>query len=150
MLDALLQVLFTIVRALAPFAPFLTEHIYQLLRSQLAQMISELPDARSVYFLPFPTVQEALFDAVIKRQVSVMQKVIQLGRVARERRNLSLKTPLLSLVVIPDSQPLADIDTLKSYVEEELNVRGIVLTDDEERYGILLEARVDWPSLGRN
>lgn len=78
-----------------------------------------------------------------------MQKVIQLGRVARERRNLSLKITLLSLVVIADSQPLADIDALKSYVQEELNVRDVVLTGDEERYNILLEARVDWASLGK-
>ncbi|KAK4156975.1 isoleucyl-tRNA synthetase [Chaetomidium leptoderma] len=148
-LNSLLQVLFTMVRALAPFTPFLTEHIYQLLRPQLAEATAGFADARSVHFLPFPTVQEALFDTVIERQVSVMQKVIQLGRVARERRNLSLKTPLLSLVVIADSQPLADMDSLKSYVLEELNVRNLVLTDDEERYSIHLEARVDWPSLGK-
>ncbi|KAL2199477.1 tRNA synthetases class I-domain-containing protein [Corynascus similis CBS 632.67] len=83
------------------------------------------------------------------RQMSVMQKVIQLGRVVRERRNLSLKTPLLSLVVVADRQALEDIETLKSYVLEELNVRNIVLTDDEEQYKIVLEARVDWPSLGK-
>lgn len=148
-LNTLLQVLFTMVRALAPFIPFLTEHIYQLLRPHLVSATASCADARSVHFLPFPTVQEALFDAVIERQVSVMQKVIQLGRVARERRGLSLKTPLLSLVVIADSQPLADINSLKSYVQEELNVRDVVLTDDEERFGIRLEARVDWPSLGK-
>lgn len=148
-LNTLLQVLLTIVRALAPFIPFLTEHIYQLLRPQLSEVAAAFADARSVHFLPFPTVQEALFDETIERQVSVMQRVIQLGRVARERRNLSLKTPLLSLVVIADNQPLADIDSLKSYVQEELNVRDIILTEDEERYNILLEARVDWPSLGK-
>lgn len=148
-LNTLLQVLFTMVRALAPFIPFLTEHTYQLLRPQLASVTVEFADARSVHFLPFPTVQEALFDGVIERQVSVMQKVIQLGRVARERSNLSLKTPLLSLVVVTHKQALADIESLKLYVQEELNVRNIVLTDDEEQYNILLEARVDWPSLGK-
>ncbi|KAL2143145.1 hypothetical protein VTI28DRAFT_292 [Corynascus sepedonium] len=149
-LNTLLQVLFTMVRALAPFIPFLTEHIYQLLRPQLSSATAEFADTRSVHFLPFPTVHEALFDEVIERQMSVMQKVIQLGRVARERRNLSLKTPLLSLVVVADRQALEDIETLKSYVLEELNVRNIVLTDDEEQYNIVLEARVDWPSLGKN
>ncbi|KAK4143920.1 isoleucyl-tRNA synthetase [Dichotomopilus funicola] len=148
-LNTLLQVLFTMVRALAPFIPFLTEHTYQLLRPQLASVTAEFADARSVHFLPFPTVQEALFDGVIERQVSVMQKVIQLGRVARERSNLSLKTPLLSLVVVAHKQALADIESLKLYVQEELNVRNIILTDDEEQYNILLEARVDWPSLGK-
>ena len=137
------------VRALAPFTPFLTEHIYQLLRPQLTPATADLPDARSVHFLPFPAVQEALFDAVIERRVAVMQRVIQLGRAARERRNVSLKTPLLSLVVIADAQPLADVDSLAAYVREELNVREVVLTGDEARYRIRLEARVDWPSLGK-
>ncbi|KAK4249430.1 hypothetical protein C7999DRAFT_39414 [Corynascus novoguineensis] len=137
-LNALLQVLFTMVRALAPFIPFLAEHIYQLLRPQLASATAEFTDARSVHFLPFPTVHEALFDGVIERQVSVMQKVIQLGRVARERRNLSLKTPLLPLVVVADRQALADIEFLKSYVQEELNVHNIVLTDYEEQYNIVV------------
>lgn len=148
-LQTLLQVLFTIIRALAPFTPFITEHIYQLLRPQLGGVTDQFQDARSIHFLPFPAVQEALFDQVIERQVSAMQKVIQLGRGARERRNLSLKTPLLSLVVIADRQPLSDVDSLKSYIQEELNVRDIILTDDEERYNICLEARVDWPRLGK-
>jgi isoleucyl-tRNA synthetase len=148
-LNTLLQVLFTMVRALAPFTPFLTEHIYQLLRPHLAPATADLPDARSVHFLPFPAVQEALFDADIERRVAAMQRVIQLGRVARERRNMSLKTPLLSLVVIADVQPLADVDSLAAYVREELNVRDVVLTRDEARYGIRLEAKVDWPSLGK-
>jgi isoleucyl-tRNA synthetase len=148
-LNTLLQVLFTMVRALAPFIPFLTEHIYQLLRPHLASAIAEFADARSVHFLPFPAVQEVLFDKVIERQVSVLQRVIQLGTVARERRNLSLKTPLLTLVVVADRQALADTESLQSYVQEELNVRNVVVTDDEEQYNILFEARVDWPSLGK-
>lgn len=34
-LNALLRVLFTMVRALAPFVPFVTEHIYGLLKPYL-------------------------------------------------------------------------------------------------------------------
>jgi isoleucyl-tRNA synthetase len=144
-LNTLLRVLFTLVCALAPFTPFLTEHIYQLLRPHLAETtMAEFEDARSVHFLPFPPVQEALFDEVIERQVAVMQKEIQLGRTARERCGLSLKTPLSRMVVIADVPTLEDVEALKGYVLEELNVRDVALSDDEERYGIWLEARVDW------
>ncbi|KAK4146405.1 uncharacterized protein C8A04DRAFT_25626 [Dichotomopilus funicola] len=83
-LTTLLQVLFTLVRALAPFTPFLTEHIYQLLRPVLPT--TGVGYARSVHFLPFPRVQTALLDKAVERQVEAMQKVIQLGRAARERR----------------------------------------------------------------
>ncbi|KAH7317048.1 isoleucyl-tRNA synthetase [Stachybotrys elegans] len=148
-LNTLIQVLFTMIRALAPFIPFITEHIYQLLKPQLGSILEEFKDSRSVHFLPFPTVQEALFDEVIERRVFSMQKVIQLGRLARERRTLALRTPLLTLVVIADSQQLSDIESLKSYVQEELNVRDVILTENEEEYNILLEAKVDWPTLGK-
>lgn len=148
-LNTLFQVLFIVIRAMAPFTPFLTEHIYGLLKPYLGHAASQYQDARSVHFLPFPEVQETLFDEVIERKVSAMQKVIQLGRTARERCNISLKTPLLSLVVIADAQVISDVESLLSYVKEELNIRDVILTSDEERYNIFLEARVDWPTLGK-
>lgn len=84
-----------------------------------------------------------------ERKVSAMQKVIQLGRVTRERADLPLKTPILSLVVIADAQDLSDVDELQVYVKEELNIREIVLSSDAEWLDIILEARVDWPTLGK-
>ncbi|MCJ1382940.1 hypothetical protein MMC17_006053 [Xylographa soralifera] len=78
-----------------------------------------------------------------------MQKVVQLAGTARERCNTSLKTPLLSLVVITDTQRISDVQSLQSYVKEEINIRDINLTGGEERYNILLEARVDWPTPGK-
>ncbi|CAI7677035.1 unnamed protein product [Penicillium pancosmium] len=54
-LHTLFEVLFTLVRALAPFTPFITEHIYRLLKPYLGDGINKYSDARSVHFLPFPT-----------------------------------------------------------------------------------------------
>ncbi|KND92086.1 Isoleucine--tRNA ligase, cytoplasmic [Tolypocladium ophioglossoides CBS 100239] len=148
-LNTLLQVLFTIVRALAPFTPFITEYIYGLLKPHLGDIMKSFRNTRSVHFLAFPTADEAFFDEVIERKMAFMQKVIQLGRVARERRSISLKTPLLSLVVVTEEQHVSDLESLKAYVQEELNVRDVILTTDAERYGVLLEAKVDWPTLGK-
>lgn len=148
-LDTLFQVLFTIVRALAPFIPFITEHIYGLMKIYQEDAAADSEETRSVHFLPFPVVQEALFDEVVERKISTMQKVIELARIARDRCNTPLKTPLLTLVVVSDSQRLSDLESLQSYVKEELNIKNIVLTGDEDRYNIRLEARVDWPTLGK-
>lgn len=148
-LNTLLLVLFTAVRALAPFTPFITEHIYGLLRPYLTAYLVDAKDFRSVHFLPFPTVQESLFDQVTERRVAAMQNVINLGRAAREKRNISVRVPLLSMVVIADAQHLADVESLESYVKEELNVRDLILTSDETKHNIKLEARVDWPTLGK-
>lgn len=85
-------------------------------------MTSRFQDARSVHFLPLPTVEDSLFNKEIERKVSAMQKVIQLSRTVRERHNIARKTPLLSLVVIADEQVLCDVQSSQSYVKEELNV----------------------------
>jgi len=134
---------------LAPFTPFITEHIYGLLKPYLTAYLVDATDSRSVHFLPYPTVQESLFDEVTERRVAAMQNVINLGRIAREKGNTSIRVPLLSLVVIADAQHLADVESLQTYVKEELNVRDLVLTSDETKYNIKLEARVDWPTLGK-
>ncbi|KAI1172192.1 isoleucyl-tRNA synthetase [Nemania sp. FL0916] len=148
-MNSLLEALFTIIRAMAPFTPFLTEHIYSLLKPHLGPAVAQYSDSRSVHFLPYPTEQEALIDEDIERKVSAMQNVIRLARTARERANVPLKTPLLSLVVIADPGILSDVGSLSSYIKEELNVRDVIISTDEEQYNIILEARVDWSVLGR-
>jgi isoleucyl-tRNA synthetase len=79
-----------------------------------------------------------------------MQRVIELGRVSRERRTIGLKTPLRTLVVIHhDNQYLEDIKSLESYITEELNVRDLVLTSDEAKYNVQYSVTADWPVLGK-
>ena len=134
---------------MAPFTPFITEHIHGLLKPYLGDFVAGLENSSSVNFLPFPTVRDELLDAVIQRKISAMQKVIKLARAARKRRCISLKIPLKSLVVIGDFQFISDVDTLRSYVTEEFNVREVILTSNEEDYNIRLEAKVDWPTLGK-
>ena len=149
-MNTLFRVLFTLVRALAPFIPFLTEHIYGLLKPHLSEeAVAQFRDSRSVHFLPFPTVQESLFDEATELRIATMQKVIQLARGAREKSQVPLKTPLRSLVVVADPDILAHVEALASYIKEELNVRDVVLSSDEQQHNILLEARVDWPTLGK-
>ncbi len=148
-LSTLLEVLFTLVKALAPFTPFVTEHIYGLLKPHLSEALVQYQDSRSVHFLPFPAVQDELVDEEAERKMVLLQKVIQQGRVARERRNLSLKTPLLSVVVVGHDKHLSELETMKGYIREELNVRDVYFTSSEEEYGIHLEAKVDWPTLGK-
>ncbi|KAF3208122.1 isoleucine--tRNA ligase [Orbilia oligospora] len=148
-LNSLFEVLFTIVRALAPFTPFITDNLYQRLLPHIPkEMLPE--DHRSVHFLSYPDVREELYDEVVERQVARMQKVIDLGRVSRERKAIGLKTPLKTLVVIhPDPEYLSDVESLQSYIKSELNIRDLVLSSDEEKYGVKYTLQADWPTLGK-
>ncbi|KAI9759215.1 MAG: isoleucine--tRNA ligase [Chaenotheca gracillima] len=149
-LNSLFHVLFILIRALAPFIPFLTDHMYKLLLPHISKQLQDtFDDTGSVHFLPFPEVQTELLDEAVERRVGRMQRVIGLTRVARERRAIGLKTPLETLVVIGDPDLLEDVKSLESYIREELNVRELVVSSDEEKYNITLSVIPDWPTLGK-
>ncbi|GAA6052199.1 hypothetical protein JCM3770_000792 [Rhodotorula araucariae] len=152
-LNTLFETLFTLVRTLSCFTPFLTEHIYQGLRPFFPDDTASLEvgsDLRSLHFLSFPKAREEYFDPVIERQVSRLQAVIELGRTVRERMVVPLKTPLAELVVFhPSQEYLDDVASLLPYVEQELNVRSVVFTSDEARCGIKYRVDADYAVLGR-
>lgn len=87
---------------------------------------------------------------VFQRSANTLSQVINLGRLARERRTVSLKTPLKSLVVLhADQQYLDDVKSLEGYVLDELNIRDLVLSSDEEKYGVQYSVNPDVKSLGQ-
>jgi len=138
-----------LTKGLAPFTPFITETIYQRLLPHIPKSLQG-KDSRSVHFLEFPDVREELFDAEIERRVGRMQRVIELARVSRERRTVGLKTPLKTLIVIhPDPVYLEDVQSLESYITEELNIRDLVLSSDEAKYNVQYSVSADWPVLGK-
>ena len=148
-LNTLFEVLYTLVRGLAPFTPFLTDNIYLRIAPYLPTSLQG-KDSRSVHFLPFPEVREELFDEDVERRVGRMQRVIELGRVSRERRTIGLKQPLKSLVIIhPNQTYLDDVSSLEGAICEELNVHELILSSDEAKYNVQYSVTADWPTLGK-
>ncbi|KAG7893564.1 hypothetical protein KL905_002308 [Ogataea polymorpha] len=151
-MNTLTEALFTLVRAMAPFTPYLAENIYGrikvLFEEQTLKKYGENTD--SVHFLSYPIVNDSLIDEKIELAVSRMQKIIDLGRNIREKKTISLKTPLRELVVLhSDPGYLEDVKALQSYIKEELNVRDLVITSDEDKFGVEYKAVADWPVLGK-
>lgn len=156
-LNTLAEALFILCRLMAPFTPFLADGIFQRLKPFFTTpeliKFSITPEANavnSVHFMAYPTVREELFDAEIELAVSRMQKIIDLGRNIREKKMISLKTPLKELVVLnSDASYLKDVEALSGYITSELNVRNLVITSDEAKYGVQYTAVADWPVLGK-
>lgn len=151
-LNSLFEALFTFIRAMAPFTPFLSDSIYLRMKEFIPGEVLAMfgKDDRSVHFLSYPEVRKELFDEAIEKSVARMQSVIDLGRNIREKKTISLKTPLKSLVILhSDEDYLKDIEDLKDYIVEELNVHDIIITSDEAKYGVEYRAVADWPVLGK-
>ncbi|XP_054281987.1 isoleucine--tRNA ligase, cytoplasmic [Macrosteles quadrilineatus] len=142
-LATLSTVLFTMVRVMAPYTPFLTELMYQNLR-QLTHR-----QEKSVHFVMMPQPRTSLIDEDIERAVSRMQSVIELGRKIRDRKTLPIKYPLPEVVVIVNSETqVSEVLRLQQYITEELNVRKVTVTADKQTYGVSLRAEPDHKTLG--
>ncbi len=147
-LDTLFSVLFTMVRVFAPFTPFLTETMYQRLKTMVVGYAGDKEKA-SVHFLMIPQPRDDLINENIERSVARMQAVIDLGRVIRDRRTIPVKYPLPEVVVIhKDQQCLDDVGRLQDYVLDELNVKIVTLSSDKKTYGVVLKAEPNFKALG--
>ncbi|KAG2485316.1 hypothetical protein HYH03_015989 [Edaphochlamys debaryana] len=145
-LSCLFNVLLDVCKVMAPFTPFLTEAMYQNLRAALPPGAPE-----SVHWCDFPaTVAAHEGDDRIQQSVDRMQRVIELGRTIRERRNRPLKSPLTRLIVVHDDAAFLDDikGELREYVESELNVRSLEVCANPLQYASL-RAQPDWQVLGK-
>lgn len=147
-LETLFSVLFSMIRMMAPFTPFLTELMYQNLKNLLKESETQ-ENANSIHFLFLPEPQDHLIDKEVERKVSRMQTAVEVGRLMRDRKTLPIKYPLPELIVIhEDPEYLNDIVSLEKYVVEELNVKKLTVTTEKHKYGVQLRAEPDIKQLG--
>lgn len=68
-----------------------------------------------------------------------MQKVIELGRVIRERKSKPLKQPLRQLTIVhPDTAVLHSLKgELSEYIYQEVNVRDLATCSNPQKFGSL-------------
>ncbi|XP_003217709.2 isoleucine--tRNA ligase, cytoplasmic [Anolis carolinensis] len=149
-LETLFSVLFSMCKLMAPYTPFITELMYQNLKTLIDPACVQEKNTDSIHYLMLPQVREDLIDKNIESAVSRMQSVIELGRVIRDRKTIPVKYPLKEVVVIhQDPQALEDIRSLEKYILEELNVRQVTFSTDKDKYGIRLRAEPDHMVLGK-
>ena len=137
-------VLQELCRLMAPFAPFLSDHLHQ----ELAKFGGGA-EPTSVHLCDYPTFEEGFAKPALESAVARMRQVILLGRQQREEARVGLRTPLRSLKVIHrDRGLLGELAKLGIYIKAELNVQELSFDADEERY-VQLAAKPNFRLLGK-
>lgn len=140
--NTLYFVLMGFSRALAPFLPFVTETIYQNLKTSF----SDLPE--SVHLTSYPVADNAITDNELEAAMGLIQQTVGLGRTLRASSKLRTRQPLQSITVVTRNESAAE--TLRVYgdhIKEELNVKEVLFSADEE--GLVdLEVKPNFPVLG--
>ena len=103
----------TLTRLMAPLAPFVTDYIWGVLRSEGS------PD--SVHLATWPAFDAALIDEQLATQMALARRLVELGRSARATEVVRVRQPLARALV--GAAGFADLPAeLRAQVAEELNV----------------------------
>ena len=140
----LYEALFELSISMAPFAPFLSETLYQELKD-----FSSLELPQSVHLCSYPEVSKKRIKPLLESAVQRIQHVILLGRQKRNQEKLKTKYPVSEITIIhPDKKLLKEISKLENYLQQELNAKKVKYSTDEENF-IELYAKPNSRILGK-
>jgi isoleucyl-tRNA synthetase len=114
--------LVTISKAAAPMIPFMTEDIYRNLVCSIDKTAPE-----SIHLCDFPTVDEKLIDKELEENMEAVLKVVVMGRACRNTANIKNRQPISTMFI---KAPFELGEFYKEIIEDELNVKSVVFTDD--------------------
>jgi len=83
---------------IAPFAPFIAEHIFLELKKYKTNCI-----IKSVHLMEMPRRDFMVKDEIILKNMEIAIRTINLGRKIRSKWNISLKIPIKELVIIQEN-----------------------------------------------
>jgi isoleucyl-tRNA synthetase len=113
-----------VTRLLAPFVPFLADEVHERL---VCDVWPDVPN--SVHLREWPERDASLVDDTLSTQMTVVRRVVELGRAARATSKVKNRQPLASIAVYsPDWDGLPE--QLKDLVLDELNVMAAATLDD--------------------
>lgn len=119
--QTLYEVLLTICKLIAPFSPFVSEEIYQNLRT--ADM------AESVHLVDYPTVTKEMKDhqdPELENRMRNAQLVVSIARAIRNETKLKVRQPLSEMIVATPSKSVREsIEKVAHIIKDEINVKRI-------------------------
>ncbi len=130
---------------MAPFAPFLSEHVFQGLKKFCSH--TDIPE--SVHLCDYPEADIEKSKPSLEASVERFQNLVSMGRQKRNDLKIKLKTPLSrGKILHKDPQVLEDVKQLSGYIAAELNIKQIEFSTHEEDY-ISVYAKANFQKLGR-
>jgi isoleucyl-tRNA synthetase len=110
---------------LAPFTPFIADEMYRNLVCCTGGSADD--QSPSVHLSHWPDPKSAYADAQLVADMALAQRVVSLGRAARESANLKMRQPLAEAIVgLPGTRDAESLARLAdAVVKEELNVKSL-------------------------
>lgn len=144
--STLYTVLLEFSQVMAPFIPFLTESIFQVLRDK------NMPE--SVHLCLYPEVNESFIDETLEQEMDIILKSVNMGRTLRAKHQIKTRQPLQRVILLTKNKAVQGIlGEMSELITDELNVKQVEIAQNEEDLVILAakpNLRLLGPKLGKN
>ena len=139
--EALYIALKTLCKVAAPFVPFISETMYQNLKTET--------DPESVHLCDYPVPNNAWMDAELEFKMETVQKAVSMGHSLRNTFNLKNRQPLASVALVTrnenEKKVLAEMEDC---IREELNVKEVIFHEREDEL-VEYKAKANFKVLGK-
>lgn len=122
--STLYMVLTTLIRAIAPLAPYLSEAIYRGLTEEKSVHLVDWPDVRG-----FPAERELV------ESMDRVREICSAALSIREARNLRVRLPLSQAIVAMSNA--GRLEPYRYLIEDEINVKQVEFSTDLAKFGTL-------------
>lgn len=137
----LYQVLLGLSQIAAPYVPFISDAIYQNLRTD------SMPE--SVHLCDFPKVKPEIQDKDLEASMAAVQQTVSLGHSLRKEHKLKVRQPLgKAHIASADKRLLAFLKHQQHLIADELNVKEVEFVADETQF-VMLKAKPNFRILGK-
>ena len=125
----------------APVIPFITEQMWQNLKTE--------SDPESVHLADYPVYNEKRRDEDLEFKMDTVQKAVSMGRSLRYQYNLKIRQPLKSVeFVTRNTEEKKVLLEMEESIREELNVKKVVFHEREDEL-VEYKAKANFRTLGK-
>ena len=124
----LLRVIEKSVKIIAPFAPFLSEFVYQ-------RFLKEFRDGKeSVFMESYPKPDESFIDEELESAMRIAREIFEAVSSARQKGRRKLRWPLRVVYVESrDEKVRRAVEMLKDVIKSQCNVKDVKVVDEFEK-----------------
>jgi isoleucyl-tRNA synthetase len=142
-LRTLHDVVATVTQLMAPLTPFITERVWQDL------VVPVVPDAaESVHLSAWPEADLDAVDAELSQQMTLVRRLVELGRATRAESGVKTRQPLSrALVAVSGFERLGE--ELRAQITEELNVAALAALSEVGGSLVDTTAKANFRALGK-
>lgn len=125
--ETLYYVLVTLLKLLAPSAPFVAEYIYRALTG-----------ADSVHLASWPNVPDVYRDDALIEETRTVRAIVTMGLALRQKAGIRVRQPLPAIqITLPQSLAHATALNQQTAILNELNVKNMQILDDPGQVAVL-------------